>query len=168
METQESFAAYVGARLAMLYRLAVLLVGEADAADLTQNALVRALRSWDRVQEVAHPDAYVKRILVNTMLSEKAGLRLRERVPAGRVEAAVPSPEHAVVDRDELWSRISALPPRQRAVVVLRYYEDLSEAEIARVLGCAPGTVKAHASAALRTLRSSIDRPGGVNGGGDD
>lgn len=167
MDVEESFAEYVGARWAMLYRLAVLLAGEAHADDLTQAALMRAYSSWSRVRQAASPDAYVKKILVNTAVTEG---RKRGRVLAfspDRSADAVSSHEDSVLDRDDLWSRIGALPPRQRAVIVLRYYEDLSEAEIAQTLGCAPGTVKAHASAALKTLRISIadSLDAGITGG---
>ncbi|MBO9522766.1 MAG: SigE family RNA polymerase sigma factor [Nocardioidaceae bacterium] len=152
---QDSFAEYVGARWATLYRLAVLLVGESRADDVAQAALVRAYSSWDRVRDAASPDAYLRKILVNTAISE--GRRHRPTVPLlDELDVAAESHESAVVDRDALWSRIEALPPRQRAVIVLRYYEDFSEAEIARTLGCAPGTVKAHAHAALKALRVSV------------
>lgn len=169
MDFDDSFAAYAGARWPILYRLAVLLVGESDADDLAQQALFRAYTSWDRVAAAASPDAYVRKILVNIMLSEKKRsrrgmelLRFTER----RTEAA--SPETAVVERDDLWSRIDQLPPRQRAVIVLRYYEDLSEAEIAMVLGCAPGTVKSHAATALKSLRVSLEPAADLTPGGRD
>ena len=153
MDQEDSFAEYVGARWSALYRLSVLLVGESRADDLTQTALLRAFASWDRVREAAAPDAYVKRILVNTAITEGKKTKRFSTVDVHRAEPGSASPEAGVLDRAELWPRISALPARQRAVIVLRYYEDLSEAEIADVLGCARGTVKAHASQALKALR---------------
>src|SRR5215217_3149539 len=129
MDQEDSFAEYVGARWPALYRLSVLLVGESRADDLTQTELLRALASWDRVQETAAPDAYVKRILVNTAITE--GKKSKRVVELHPEVAGAESVEAGVLDRAELWPRICALPPRQRAVIVLRYYEDLSEAEIA-------------------------------------
>ncbi|MCW2855747.1 MAG: SigE family polymerase sigma factor [Marmoricola sp.] len=168
MDVDDSFAEYAAARWAALYRLAVLLAGADRAEDVTQEALLRAYRSWSRVQDAWSPDAYVKKILVNTIITEgkrgrRAGLVLVDR----STEADLDSAEDGVVDRELIWGQVEKLPPRQRAVIVLRYYEDLSEAEIARTLDCATGTVKAHASAALRTLRAAsaewldAERPGG-------
>lgn len=154
MSTQHTFTEYVAARWAVLYRLAVLLVGETNAEDLTQAALLKAYLSWQRAVDAESTDAYVKKILVNTAISQ--GRKRRPLTVAGVEERPVDSHESAVLERDALWPRIESLPPRQRAVIVLRYYEDLSEAEIARTLGCANGTVKAHAAAGLKALRISI------------
>ena len=166
---EDSFTAYAGARWPVLYRLAVLLVGESDADDLAQQTLFRAYTAWGRVSEAASPDAYVRRIMVNTMIAEKSrgrrGLELLSRTDR---REHTESPEQAVVQREDLWGRINLLPARQRAVIVLRYYEDLSEAAIAEVLGCAPGTVKAHASAALKTLRISVESAAELAPGGRD
>ena len=169
MELEDSFTAYAGARWPALYRLAVLLVGPSGADDLAQQTLFRVYTYWDRVSAAAAPDAYVRRIMVNTMLAEKSrGRRGLELLTRGPRPEHHPSPELQVVQHDELWSRINELPPRQRAVIVLRYYEDLSEAAIAEVLGCARGTVKAHASAALKTLRISIGSAAELAPGGRD
>jgi DNA-directed RNA polymerase specialized sigma24 family protein len=137
----ESFAEYVSMRWSMLYRLAVLLGGTARADDLTEAAMVRAYVSWRRVQEAVSADVAVKKILVSTAVS--AGEKV-SRVVESRSS-------RQPTDGDELWSRISALPPRERAVVVLLYYEDLSEAQVARMLGCSQGTVTALAFTALTT-----------------
>lgn len=168
MDLDESFTAYVGARWPALYRLAVLLAGPSAADDLAQQTLVRAYVAWDRVLDAAAPDAYVRKILVNTLISE-SGRRRRghELLALTEPETVTAGPEDEVVLRQEIWSRIELLPPRQRAVIVLRYYEDLSEAEIAETLGCAPGTVKAHASAALQTLRISLGSADLTAGGRD-
>lgn len=155
MSTQQTFAEYVAARWAVLYRLAVLLVGETNADDLTQAALLKAYLSWQRAVDAESTDAYVKKILVNTAISQG---RKRRTVTVAEVnDHPVASHESEVIERGALWPRIESLPPRQRAVIVLRYYEDLSEAEIARTLGCANGTVKAHAAAGLKALRISMD-----------
>ncbi len=106
------------------------------------------------------PEAYVRRMVVNEIIgSRRHGWRRRER-PHELVEppGASPSPETGVVERDAVWAAVRALPVRQRAVIVLRYYEDLSEQEIADALGCSRGTVKSQASAALASLRRSGGR----------
>ena len=162
MRDEASYVEFVSARWASFFRLAFLLTGTEHAAeDLLQTALLRAFVAWPKIQRTEAPDAYVRRILVNGAISDgrRRGRRpevLSERVPepAGRGDAAQPMEDVAV--RDALWPLIEALPPRQRAVVVLRYYEDLSEREIAAVLGCAPGTVKSQASAAMRSLRAAV------------
>lgn len=158
MDLDDSFSAYAGSRWPALYRLAVLLAGESEADDLAQQVLFQAYRAWDRVQAAASPDAYVRRIMVNTLISQRSRRRRGlELLSSRRVEDRVESAENGVVEHDELWSRISQLPPKQRAVIVLRYYEDLSEQAIADTLGCAPGTVKSQAAAALKSLRISYD-----------
>jgi RNA polymerase sigma-70 factor (sigma-E family) len=151
-----SYEEYVGARWTTLYRTAYLLAGNhADAEDLAQAALVKAYLSWPKVTAASSPDAYVRRILTNVFLSARRPLRVtRERLVDRPPEIAEPAgDEH---DRMVLWPHVAALPPRQRAVIVLRYYEDLTEQQIADTLGCSPGTVKSTASDALRTLRSRI------------
>ena len=158
MRDEASYVEFVSARWASLYRLAFLLAGTHHAAeDLLQASLLRAYVAWDKVQRTESPEAYVRRIVVNNSISDG---RRRSRRPEVVVESLPELPGTAVgadfVDRAAVWPLVAALPPRQRAVVVLRYYEDLSEAEIARVLGCAPGTVKSQASAALRTLRVAM------------
>ncbi len=151
-----TYEEYVAARWSALYRTAYLLTGNhADAEDLTQNALVKAYLAWDKVSDAASPDAYVRRILTNVFLSGRRPLRVtREHVVDDVPEV---SPTSATDDdRLVLWPHIAALPPRQRAVIVLRYYEDLSEQQIADALNCSPGTVKSNASLALRSLRTRI------------
>ncbi len=151
-----TFEEYVTARWAALYRTAHLLTGDPVAAeDLLQSTLVKAMAQWARVRRADAPDAYVRKMLLNELLGERrtAGRR------AGRahllpVAPPVPDPALDAVTRIDLWQRVQALPPRQRAVLVLRYYEDLSEAEIADVLGVSAGTVKSQASLALRNLRA--------------
>ena len=143
MDLDGSFAEYVSARWSMHYRLAVLLAGPDGADALTQAALVRAYASWRDVRGASSSDAAVSKILVRTAVA----LAKRDRVG----EESTDSPEAPDENRDELWPRIAALPPRERAVVVLLCYEDLSEAEAARALGCRTGTVQADAFAAFGT-----------------
>ena len=157
--TTRAYEEYAAAAWPNLYRVAYLLSGaHADAEDLAQQALVKVFRNWGRVSASDSPDAYVRRILTNTYLSSRRPLRLQREVITDRLPDTVVEPGTAAREqRLLLWPHVQALPPRQRAVVVLRYYEDLSEQQIADALGCRPGTVKSQASAALASLRSRID-----------
>jgi RNA polymerase sigma-70 factor (sigma-E family) len=127
------------------------------AEDAVQTALAKAYRSWRRISRLEAPEAYVRRMAVNEVLNTRRRAHTRREV----VRATLPDAPGPGSDepgaRDELWSAVSALPPRQRAVLVLRYYEDLSEQQIADALGCRPGTVKSQAAAALATLRRRLD-----------
>ena len=158
-----TYEEFVAARWTALYRTAYLLTANhADAEDLAQTALVKAYLSWSRVAAAASPDAYVRRILTNEFLSSRRPLRVsRERLVDQAPEVAAAPPEGD--DRLVLWPRVVALPARQRAVIVLRYYEDLSEQQIADTLGCSPGTVKSQASDALRALRSHLTEAEGAS-----
>ncbi len=154
--TEQEFAELFRASWPRLYRLAYAVSGDRAAAeDDLQNAFAKVYAQWGRVRRAEHPDAYVRRMVLNEVLgSRRHGFLKRER-PHAEVSASrsVASPEPGVVERDAVWAAVRALPPRQRAVVVLRYYEDLSEADIADALGCSRGTVKSQASAALTALR---------------
>lgn len=153
----QEFAAYVAARQRSLLRTAWLLTGDWPAAeDLVQSALVKAWRRWDRVTAAEQPDAYVRRVVVTTYLS------WRKRKWTGEVPTEV-LPEAVAVDgfhaadlRDALSRLLPELPPGQRAVLVLRHYEDLTEVETARLLGCTVGTVKSQNARALARLRAAM------------
>jgi RNA polymerase sigma-70 factor (sigma-E family) len=125
------------------------------AEDAVQTAFAKAYRSWRRISRMEAPAAYLRRMAVNEVLNDRRLARHRHEV--SRAEPPEPSglDSGALVD-DSLWSAVMSLAPRQRAVLVLRYYEDLSEQQIAQVLGCRPGTVKSQASAALMTLRARL------------
>jgi len=152
-----TYEEYVAARWSALYRTAYLLTGtHADAEDLAQNTLVKAYRSWAKVTSAASPDAYVRRIMTNTFVSSRRPLRIARERLVDQVPESLAAPEGAELDRMRLWPHIVSLPPKQRAVIVLRYYEDLSEQQIADALGCAPGTVKSNASLALQSLRARM------------
>jgi RNA polymerase sigma-70 factor (sigma-E family) len=150
--TAEVFDTFVRARHAALLRYGMVLTGDPhSAADLVQDALERTGLAWSRVQQQGDPEGYVRRVMANRNISQWRRLR-RERlvdVPPERVHEDRPAD-------DVMWGVLATLPRRQRTVLVLRYYEDLSEAEIARVLGCSPGTVKSQASRALRTLHALL------------
>ena len=153
-EDRESFDAFVRARLPDLLRFGRALTGSPEAgADLVQDALERTLMAWGRLESRDEPEGYVRRIMVNRNISVWRKHR-REHVTAEVRDAGI---EDRRFDHDMLHA-LSALPPRQRAVIVLRYYEDQSEADIARILGCSVGTVKSQASKALAKLRASVER----------
>jgi RNA polymerase sigma-70 factor (sigma-E family) len=152
-----------------LVRTAYAVSGDRGVAeDSVQSALAKACRSWRRISRLESPEAYVRRMVVNEVLSTRRRAALRHEVsraePPDRVATA--TPEDALA-HDEMWRALSTLPPRQRAVLVLRYYEDLSEQQIADALGCRPGTVKSQASAALATLRARLGQPTVAPTGGE-
>jgi RNA polymerase sigma-70 factor (sigma-E family) len=128
------------------------------AEDAVQTAFAKAYRSWRRISRLEAPEAYLRRMVVNEVLNDRRRARRRHEITSDAPpEHAGDTPDPFV--GDELWRAIRTLPPRQRAVLVLRYYEDLSELQIADTLGCRPGTVKSQASAALATLRTRLDHP---------
>jgi len=109
---------------------------------------------------MAAPEAYLRRMVLNEVLNDRRRARRRHEVTSAvPPDLATPGIAEPEFGRDELWRAVSTLTPRQRAVLVLRYYEDLSEQQIAEALGCRPGTVKSQASAALATLRVRLDLP---------
>lgn len=139
-----------------LFRTAYAVAGDAASAeDALQAAFAKAYASWRRVSRTDHPEAYVRRMVVNEILGTRRRAWWQRERPHESAEppGSVVSPELDLVNRDAVWTAVQALPPRQRAVIVLRYYEDLSEEQIADVLGCTRGTVKSQASAALANLR---------------
>ncbi|MBZ5733736.1 SigE family RNA polymerase sigma factor [Nocardioides sp. TRM66260-LWL] len=159
------FASFVHARQHALQRCAYLLVGDAHLAeDLVQEALAKTYARWSKVQQQDDPEAYVRRALTTTAISwsrrrswrgERATGELPE-TPAGppaRVPDHLRDPGDALAETGRVVDALRRLPARQRAAVVLRYYEDLTEAQTADVLGCAVGTVKSQVSAALAKLR---------------
>jgi RNA polymerase sigma-70 factor (sigma-E family) len=156
MATDEDFRGFFAQHYERLCRLGFLLTGDpAQAEDLAQDALVRTWRRW-WLRKPDNPEAYARKVLVNRHRSllrralVEARYRYRDRPNQGY------SDEHRE-DAIVLWAATRRLPPRQQAVLVLRYYEDLSEAEIARVLGIPAGTVKTSARRGLARLRRSLD-----------
>jgi RNA polymerase sigma-70 factor (sigma-E family) len=150
------FSSYMAARQPSLLRTAYLLTGDRHTAeDLVQTALAKLYLSWDRVQRQESVDGYVRRILVNEHNSLwRRPWKKRETTTSELPEHAAP----AAAGRDDaLWELVQTLPRKQRAAVVLRYYEELSEAETAEVLGVSVGTVKSQTSRALAALRTRAD-----------
>lgn len=151
---REAFRAFVVARSAAHLRTAYLLTGNrADAEDLLQTTFAKTFLAWDKIRDRQALDGYVRRAMVNTQTS--FWRRKKPEALYGDVPDAPGHDGHADSDlHDALWTALAQLPRRQRATVVLRYYEDLSEAETARVLGVSVGTVKSTTSRALATLRT--------------
>ena len=161
MSIDDDFADFVNARWGSLYRLAYLLTASpASAEDLLQTTLEKAYMNWSRIGRMEYAEAYVRRMLANTLVSSRRRKWHGEQPWSEPPETGVDSDELPILDRHLLWPLVCALPTRQRAVIVLRYYEDLSEAQIADVLGCAPGTVKSQSSAAVRALRRALAATG--------
>ncbi|WP_309232154.1 SigE family RNA polymerase sigma factor, partial [Micromonospora tarensis] len=151
---EEQFREFVAARSAALLRTAYLLTGDwATAEDLLQTALTKTYLAWKRLGGIDAVEPYARRVMVNTSTSwwrrrwhgERPTEVLPERAGVDEIEQQL--------DRDLLWRHLKELPSRQRAVLVLRYYEDMSEAQTAAMLDISPGTVKSQASRALATLR---------------
>lgn len=154
---EDDFREFVAARSPALLRTAYLLAGDwATAEDLLQTALTKIFLAWKRLGEIEAVEPYARRVLVNTSISwwrrrwhgERPTEVLPERAVADRVDEQL--------ERDALWRHVRALPARQRAVLVLRFYEDLSEAQTASLLSISTGTVKSQTSRALNTLRQRL------------
>lgn len=155
MGAQPDFDEFVAARSQGLLRTAYLLTRDhALAEDLLQTALTKAWFAWSRID--GDPEPYVRKILVNTYASWWRR-KWRGEEPAGEIPETSPggAPDHAdgTSQSHDLWSALGRLPRRQRAVVVLRYFEDLTETETARILDCSVGTVKSQTSKAFAKLR---------------
>ena len=155
---EADFAAFVANRSTALLSFAHVLTGDRhDAEDVVQTALAATALGWHRVRSRDNPEGYVRRAIVTTHLNRQRRRPWRERPSADVPEPpAPPVPGDHLDERDAMWRVLATLPARQRAVVVLRYYEDLSEADIADVLGCSRGTVKSQAAKALERLRESF------------
>jgi RNA polymerase sigma-70 factor (sigma-E family) len=149
-----TFDDWARARLPALVRFAAALTGDRGLAeDVVQEVLIRAYGRWRRIVEMEQPEAYLRRMVTNEYLSWRR--RWSRITPQAEVPAAGVRPDHAVehAERDAIHAELARLPRRQRAVLVLRYYEHLTDAEIADVLACPQGTVRSLASRALQALR---------------
>lgn len=162
----EEFTAFVARTGTALRRYAYVLTGDHGLADdLLQASLIKVYLSWDKVADEAARSAYARRIMTRTQVSWWRRPARRESAAERLPEQALPGGTDQVEDRDQVWRLLSTLPPRQRAVVVLRFYEDLAEADIADVLGCSVGSVKSQLSRGLARLRAvdqSESNPMGV------
>ena len=156
-----TFEEFADARLPAVLRFAGVLTGDrAFAEDVVQEVLIRAHARWRKISSLDHPESYIRKMIVHEFISARR--RTWRFVPAGNQLGDGPAvPDHAAghSERDALLAEIGKLPRRQRAVLVLRYYQGLSDPEIAEVLGCTPGTVRGYASRALATLRVEMRAP---------
>lgn len=160
------FEVFVAARGPGLLRLAYLLTGQQhDAEDLLQGALARLFVKWPYVVRADSPDRYARALLVNLHVGHRRLRRFTE-VPLERMpdRAGQLDETGVLVERDEVAAALRSLAPRQRAVLLLRFYEDVSVEDTARVLNCSTGTVKSQTSDALRRLRSLLPDPTALRG----
>ena len=160
----DTFDQFAADRIDRLLRFATALTCDPHLAqDVVQEVLVRVQHKWDRIGPLSARDQYVRRMIINEYLSWR-------RRKAARTVAATHStldelgpptadPANAYAERDAMRKRIATLPRKQRAALVLRYYEDRTDAEIAELLGCSAGTVRSHISRALSTLRANHQHP---------
>ncbi|MEU7908321.1 SigE family RNA polymerase sigma factor [Actinoplanes sp. NPDC049118] len=158
----QGFDAFVVARGHALRRFAHVLCGDPHLAeDLVQEVLARAHRRWERIEAMDLPEAYVRKAVVREYLSWRRRRSSTERAMAELPDRPQPpgpghDPAHDLAARDEMWALLAGLPRAQRAVLVLRFYLDMTDEEIANTLGCAHPTVRAHASRALGRLRAAM------------
>jgi RNA polymerase sigma-70 factor (sigma-E family) len=161
-----TFDEFAAARLPRLLRYAVVLTGDRELAqDVVQDVLARAQVRWSKISRTGSPDAYVRQMVLNEYLSWRRRWAVRNVRAVGERLVDLSdrnggSGDHAqgLADTDELWNRLAALPRKQRAVLVLRFYEQLTDDEIADLLDCAPVTVRSNASKALKALRLQTER----------
>jgi RNA polymerase sigma-70 factor (sigma-E family) len=152
---EAGYREYVAHRLDSLRRTAYLFCGNWHTADdLVATALVRLLRHWQRVRDMEQPDAYVRRMLVRAWLDERRRPWRREHLTGALPDR--PAPASDSDQRLTILDQLAQLPPRRRAVLVLRYFCDLSVEETAEALGCSTGTVKSQTARALDTLRARL------------
>jgi RNA polymerase sigma-70 factor (sigma-E family) len=162
-EEISAFAELVDVRSAALLRTAYVVVGDRQLAqDLLQEALVKAYVAWPRLRDPERAEAYVRRTIVTTAISWRRRRSFHER-PVERIPESKRADEtERLATHDVLWAEVRRLPAGQRAALVLRYYEDLSEVETADMMGCSVGSVKSQVSAALRKLRDRVGADSGL------
>jgi RNA polymerase sigma-70 factor (sigma-E family) len=155
-ELNEEFQAFVHARWPVMVRLAYALTGDAGhAEDVAQSAFTKAYANWPRVLKAGSPDAYVRQIVINENRNRFRKRRVTELATDNPPD--LPAPGADLDSRTALLSALRVLAPRQRAVIVLRYWLDLTETETAAALDCSVGTVKSQASRALTVLRQHFE-----------
>ncbi|MBA2774568.1 MAG: SigE family RNA polymerase sigma factor [Nocardioidaceae bacterium] len=153
-----AFAEFAAARSGALFRAAYLMVGDhALAEDLLQEALTKTYVAWPRLHDINNAEAYTRKAITTTAISWWRRKSWHNEKPRGDV----PERGHAghgddIAERDRMWRELQNLAPRQRAAIVLRYYEDLTEAQTAAALGCSVGTVKSQVFDGLKKLRQAL------------
>lgn len=160
MQDDGEIRAFVEAQRGPLYRTAYLMVGDPhDAEDLLQATLVKVVSAWQRIERRDRPEVFARRVMVNLAINRWRRRRTAEAYLGRQFEdrpSADADPAVDVARRDAVWAALRTLPPRMRAVLVLRYFEDLTEADTAAVLHCSVGTVKSQTSKALSRLRNRL------------
>ena len=152
-----AFSEFAALRSRSLFRTAYLVVGDHQLAqDLVQESLIKLYVAWPRVRDVNKAEAYTRRIIVTTAISWRRRRGFHERPMESLPESAMADSADVLGVRDELWTGLRRLPPRQRATVVLRFCEDLSEAQVAELMGCSVGSVKKQSSLGLAKLRDLL------------
>ena len=161
---QDTFDRFVADRLDRLLRFATALTCDPHLAqDVVQEVLLRVQRHWAKIGAMPSPDPYVRRMIINEYFSWRR--RKASRTIASThstldaIAAPTADPATAHAERDAMRARIATLPRKQRAAILLRYYEDRTDVEIADIFGCSAGTVRSHISRALKTLRTTADLP---------
>jgi RNA polymerase sigma-70 factor (sigma-E family) len=159
-----TFEEWFGAQLPRLLRFATVLCGGPDPAEeVLQEVALKAHRRWGTLRDLDHPEAYLRRMIVNEHLSwRRKWSRLIPQAELREPAAAASHFADQYADRAELLDELNKLPKRQKAVLVRRYYEGLADADIAELLGCAPSTVRSQASRALATLRIEMADRGSI------
>jgi RNA polymerase sigma-70 factor (sigma-E family) len=150
------FAEFALARTGALHRAAYLMVGDSQLAqDLVQEALTKTYVAWPRLRDPRNAEAYCRKAITTTAISWFRRKGWNNERPTEHLPDSVAGTGHevGVAERDAVWRALQELPPRQRAALVLRFYEDLTEAQTADAMGCAVGTVKSQVSAGLKKLR---------------
>lgn len=155
---EQEFRDFAAARSRALLRTAYLLTGDHQhAEDLLQAALTKVFLAWGRIRDPAAAESYARRTLINTYTSWWRRRSWHEQPVESFADAQHPDSGADLVERDRMWQAMTSLPLQQRAVIVLRFYEDLSVDETARLLRIHTGTVKSHTSRALAALRVRLD-----------
>lgn len=161
---QEECTAYLRSAIPSLMGLAMSMTGRRhDAEDLVQETSSLVIAKWPKVSQADDVDAYVRRIMVNTLMSSRrprwrSEIVSSETVTQDHRHRPAADPASDVAERDEVHRLLSGLPPRQRAVIGLRYYADLPDGEIATLLGCSAQAVRSAAHTAMRSLRGTLTR----------
>lgn len=152
-----AFTEFMSARSASLFRTAYLIVGDYQLAqDLLQESLIKTYIAWPRLRDVSKAEGYTRKTIVTTAISWRRRRSFHERPMDPLPDPTVPDPGEALTTHASMVVQLRTLPPRQRAAIVLRYYEDLSEAQAAEVMGCSVGAVKSHVSTGLGRLRDRL------------
>ena len=156
---EQRYREFVAARSVALLRTAYLLVGDRGRAeDLLQTALVKTYVAWDRIKDPSATEAYVRRVMVTTATSWWRRRWSAERPVVSLPDSAVADASGALADADEMRRLLLTLTVRQRAVLVLRYYDDLSEADVAEMLGISRSAVSSYATRGLQALRQRMGK----------